>query len=114
MEEHPMTLLALLFALLFVVLVVGGFLVHAYLYANGAFQEGKIIRGRKPSLSSASFSQTATIPTSAAASDLYFGGIGIQNEDHASFYVRRLILYTLAILISLTVLMVLVLGVTQF
>ncbi len=109
-----MALLALLFLLFFVVLVVCGTLLHMYLYANGAFHEGKIGRGRKPPLSVASFSQMATISTSAAASDLYYGGIGVQNEDHANLYVRRFILCTLGILISFVVLTVLVLGATQF
>jgi hypothetical protein len=109
-----MNLVALLFVLFFVVLVVCGILVNAYLYVNGAFREGRFRRGKKSPLGAASFSQTATIPTSAAASDLYYGGIGVQNEDRASFYVRRFILYTLGILISLAVLATLVLGATQF
>jgi hypothetical protein len=114
MEEHSMALLALLSVLFFVVLVVGGIRVNTYLYAHGAFHEKKIRRRRKPSLGAASFSQTATIPTSTAASDLYYGGIGVQNEDRASLPMRRFILYTLAILISLVVMAVLVLGATQF
>jgi hypothetical protein len=114
MEEHSMVLLALLSVLFFVMLVVGGIWVNAYLYAHGALHGGKIRRGRRPSLGTASFSQTATLPTSAAASDLYYGGIGVQNEDRASLPMRRFILYTLAILISLVVLAVLMLGATQF
>ena len=109
-----MALFAVLFLLFFVVLVVCGTIVHTYLYANGAFGEEKRGKGRRFPLSVASFSQTATIPTSAAASDLYYGGIGVQNEDRASLQVRRFILYTLGILVSLIVLAVLVLGATQF
>ncbi len=108
-----MTLSALFFVLLFVVPVVCGIRVSMYLYANGALG-GKLRQGKKPSLSSASFGQTATIPTPAAASDLYLGGIGVQNEDRASQAVRLVILYALGMLIALVVLAVLVIGATQF
>ncbi|MBV9258374.1 MAG: hypothetical protein JO215_10180 [Ktedonobacteraceae bacterium] len=110
-----MGMLAFLFVLFIVVLVVCGILVNTYLYANDAFNEERIRRRRgKPPLSAASFSQTATIPTPAAAADLYYGGIGVQNEDNASILIRRFILYSIGILVTLVIMTLLVLGATQF
>ncbi len=107
--------LFLLFVLFFVGLIVCGILVSVYLYANGALHEGKIRWGRRSALGVASFSQTATMSTPDAASDLYYGGIGVPNEDRASVYVRRFILYSLVgILVALVVLTMLVLGALQF
>ena len=114
MEEHSMTLIAFLFLLFFVVLIVWGTRVHMYLYTRGVFHEGKIRQRRKSSLRVASFSQTATLHASARTSDLYYGGIGVRNEDRASIHVRRFMLFTLAILITLVVVAVLALGATQF
>lgn len=103
-----MTLLVLLFVLIFVVLVVCGVRVHAYLYANGAFGE-KIRRRSKLRFSMVSLGQTATMPTAAAAADLYSG-----MREGKSAYTHTFILYSLGILLMLVVLILLVLGATQF
>jgi hypothetical protein len=115
MEEHVMNFAALLFVLFFVVFVVCGTLVHAYLYANKAFQKGKVRRSKKVPMSAASFSQTATIPMRSGALDLSYGGLGVRNEDTASIHIRRFMLYSfIGILLICVVLVVLVLSVTQF
>jgi hypothetical protein len=107
-----MSLLALVFALLLIVLMVVGLAVNVYLYTHGAFKRGRSRRYRVPPLGAAIFSQTATISESAA--DLYYGGAGMRPKDTMSAYSRRLLLYGLGFLVSLVVLAVLVLGVTQF
>ncbi len=110
-----MNLAALLFVLLFVVLVVCGTLINVYLYANKAFHKGQIRRGKKPPMSAASFSQTATISTSTDALELSYGGFGVRNEDTAGIHIRRFMLYSLiGILFICIALVVLVLSVTQF
>jgi hypothetical protein len=115
MEDHVMNLAALAFVLFFVVLVVCGTLVHAYLYANKAFQSGKVINSKKVPMSAASFSQTATIPTRSGALDLSYGGFGVRNEDAASISIRRFMLYgVIGILLICVALVVLVLSVTLF
>lgn len=107
-----MSLLALVFVLLLIVLMVVGFAVNLYLYTHGAFKKGRSRRYRVPPLGAAIFSQTATVPESAA--DLYYGGAGMRPRDTMSAYSRRLLLYGLGFLVSLAVLAVLVLGATQF
>ena len=103
-----MTLLASIFALFLVVLVGGGIFVYMFMLTNGAFGE-KIPRNRKHHLGRVSLSQTATMPTAAAAAHLYPG-----KRTHMSTHMRVFILYSLGILLALVVLIVLVLGVTQF
>jgi hypothetical protein len=103
-----MTLLATIIALFFVVLVVCGIFVNVYMYTNGAF-DAKIRRGKKLRLRSVSLGQTATIPTAATAARLYPG-----KRTHISAHTRVFILYGLGILLTLVVLVVLVLGATQF
>ena len=103
-----MTLVALLFVLFFAVLVVCGLLVHVYLYSNGAFGE-KIRRRSKLHFSTVSLGQTATIPTAAAAANLYSS-----KHEGMSPRTRTFILYSLGILLSLAVLTLLVFGATQF
>jgi hypothetical protein len=107
-----MKLLLLFFSLLPFVLVVAGLCVNLYLYRHGAFTKGRSRRSRMPPLGAAIFSQTATIPESAA--DLYYGGAGMRPKDSMSAYSRRLLLYGLGFLVSLVVLAVLVVGATQF
>jgi hypothetical protein len=107
-----MSLLALVFVLLLIVLMVVGLTVNLYLYTHGAFKKGSSRRYRVPPLGAAIFSQTATISDSAA--DLYYGGAGMRPRDTMSAYSRRLLLYGLGFLISLVVLVVLVVGATQF
>jgi hypothetical protein len=107
-----MSLLALVFVLLLIVLMVVGLTVNLYLYTHGAFKKGRSRRYRVPPLGAAIFSQTATISDSAA--DLYYGGAGMRPRDTMSAYSRRLLLYGLGFLISLVVLVVLVVGATQF
>jgi len=112
-----MAVFALLFVLVLIVSVVGGILVHMYLYANNVFQEDSIKKRRKPPMGAASFSQMATMSTSAMASDLYYGGIGVKNEDRASLFIRRFILCMLCILcilVALVILTVIMPGATQF
>ena len=108
-----MTLLASIFALCFVVLTVCGLLVHMSLYSRGAFTRGKIIGRRKNSLSAASFSQTGTAPMLDDAMDLYYGGVKVR-AGWVSSYQRKVFLYSLAIVVTLVVLGVLVVGATQF
>ncbi len=103
-----MILFALLFVLFFVVFVVCGILVNVYLYANGAFG-GKIKGGRKFHLGAVSLSQMATIPTADVAADLYSG-----KHERMSAHTYAFLLYNLGILVTLVVLIVLVLGATQF
>ena len=103
-----MTLLASIFALLFVVLVGVGIFVYMFMLTNGAFGE-KIPRSRKRYLGRVSLSQTATIPTAIAAARLYPG-----KRAHISTHMRVFILYSLGILLALVVLTVLVLHATQF
>jgi hypothetical protein len=103
-----MILFALLFVSFFVVLVGVGIFIHVYMYANGAF-DGKIRRGRMPPLDMVSLGQTATMPTSAAAADLYTG-----RHERMSVPTLVFILYSLGILLTLVVLIVLVLGTTHF
>jgi hypothetical protein len=104
-----MTLIATIVALFFVVLVGCGIFVNVYMYLNGAFSE-KIRRGRKPHLSAVSLGQMGTIPTTTAAARLYPAGKRARMNAHT----RLFLLYSLGILLSLTVLVVLVLGATQF
>lgn len=108
-----MTLLASIFALCFVGCIVCGLLVHMYLYSRGAFTGGKIKSIRKNRLSAASFSQTATMPIPDSAADLYYGGIGAP-DNRTNSYQRRLLLYSLAIVVTVALLGVLVVGATQF
>jgi hypothetical protein len=103
-----MSLLASIFALFFVVLVGCGIFVNVYMYSNGAFGE-KMRRGRKLRMGAVSLGQTATVPTAATAARLYPG-----KRAHMSAHTRIFILYSLGILLSLVVLVVLVLGATQF
>jgi hypothetical protein len=103
-----MTLLASIFALFFVVLVGCGIFVNMYMYSNGAFSE-KMRRGRKLHMSTVSLGQMATIPTAATAAHLY-----PDKRAHMSVHTRVFILYNLGILLSLVVLVMLVLGATQF
>ncbi len=112
-----MNLATLLFVLFFVALVVCGALVNAYLYANDAFKNGgKVRRSRKPPLSVASFSQTATLPTLAEVSELHHGGVRVRHhKDAANINVHRFMLYSIiGILLIFVLLVVLVLNVTQF
>jgi len=103
-----MILLASIFALFFIVLVGGGIFVYMFMLTNGAFGE-KIPHSRKNHIGKVSLSQTGTIPTAAAAARLYPG-----KRAHMSTHMRVFILYSLGILLALVVLIVLVLGVTQF
>jgi cytosine/uracil/thiamine/allantoin permease len=105
-------LFAVVFAFLFIVVIVVGLAVNLYLYTHGAFKRGRSRRFKTPPLGAAIFSQTAIISESAA--DLYYGGAGMRPRDTMSAYSRRLLLYGLGFLVSLVVLAVLVLGVTQF
>ena len=103
-----MTIFALTFALFFVVLVGCGIFVNVYMYSNGAFGERRR-RGRNLRLGAVSLGQTATIPTAATAARLYPG-----KHAHMSAHTRVFILYSLGILLALVILVVLVLGATQF
>ena len=103
-----MTLLATIIALVFVVLVVCGIFVNVYMYTNGAFG-AKTRRGKKLRLRTVSLGQTATIPTTAAAARLYPG-----TRAHMHTHTRIFILYSLGILLTLAILVMLVLGATQF
>src|SRR5258708_2249550 len=98
-----MTLLASIVVLFFVGLIVCGLLVHMHLYSHGAFTGGKIKNTRKNHLSTASFSQTATMPILDGAADLYYGGIGAHGNWMNSSQ-RRMLFYSLAILVTLVLL----------
>ena len=109
-----MTVFALVFVLLFIMLIVGGILLNLYLYAHGAFNRGTGRRIRARRLGAASFSQTGTVPILESAPDLYYGGAGVRYTNSMSAYSRKLLLYGLGFIVSLVVLAVLVLGATQF
>ncbi len=109
-----MILLALIFVLLFVVFIVGGIVVHMYLYVQGAFKSGGFRRIRVQRLGAASFCQTATVPVSESSADLYYTGKDVSYSSSMSAYARRLLLYSFGFLVSLVALVLLVLGATQF
>jgi len=109
-----MTFFALIATLFSFVLVVAGVFVHMYMYSNGAL-DADTSRRRRTRLSATSLSQTATISTVIGAENLYYGSVTARlSNTGISPRKRRLILYTLALLVTLTVLIVLVIGATQF